>query len=161
VQHFYPAAGYRAWSAGENLLWATSGITAQQALRLWMGSPGHRANILNGRWREIGISARSFAAAPGTYHGGAVTIITTDFGARGRQACGLALGHRDLAKDPWLDAVEDLVQALAGGGDAVVPQADHRAIGIGLLRQEIGDAEGQLLRPARVVHVGRGNALHP
>jgi uncharacterized protein YkwD len=84
VQRFYPAAGYRAWSAGENLLWATAGITSQQALRLWMGSPGHRANILNRRWREIGISARSFAAAPGTFHGGAVTIITTDFGTRRR-----------------------------------------------------------------------------
>ncbi len=84
VQRFYPSVGYRAWGAGENLLWATAGITAPQAIRLWMGSRGHRANILNPRWREIGISARSFAAAPGTFHGGDVTIITTDFGTRSR-----------------------------------------------------------------------------
>jgi uncharacterized protein YkwD len=84
VQRFYPSVGYRAWSAGENLLWATAGITAQEAVRLWMGSPGHRANMLNRRWREIGISSRSFMAAPGTFHGGDVTIITTDFGTRSR-----------------------------------------------------------------------------
>jgi uncharacterized protein YkwD len=84
VQHFYPSEGYHAWSAAENLLWATAGIGADQAVRLWMTSPGHRANILNPRWREIGISSRSFAAAPGTFHGDDVTIITTDFGARRR-----------------------------------------------------------------------------
>jgi uncharacterized protein YkwD len=84
VLQFYPSAGYRAWGAGENLLWATAGISADQAVRLWMASPGHRANILNPRWREIGVSSRSFAAAPGTFHGDDVTIITTDFGARRR-----------------------------------------------------------------------------
>jgi len=47
-----------------------------------MNSPEHRANILNARWREIGVSAVHFAAAPGTYKGLEVTIITTDFGIR-------------------------------------------------------------------------------
>ena len=47
-----------------------------------MNSPEHRANILTPRWREIGISAVHFAAAPGTYKGLEVTIITTDFGVR-------------------------------------------------------------------------------
>ena len=84
VRHFYPTEGYRSWSAGENLLWAGAGIDAHDAVKLWMGSPGHRANILNRSWREIGISARSFAAAPGTFKGYDVTIITTDFGVRTR-----------------------------------------------------------------------------
>ena len=47
-----------------------------------MASPEHRANILSPRWREIGVSATHFDSAPGTYGGSAVTIITTDFGAR-------------------------------------------------------------------------------
>jgi uncharacterized protein YkwD len=47
-----------------------------------MNSPEHRANLLNGRWREIGISAVHAVAAPGTYDGLDVTIITTDFGVR-------------------------------------------------------------------------------
>jgi uncharacterized protein YkwD len=47
-----------------------------------MDSPEHRANILTPRWREIGISAVHVAAAPGTFQGREVTIITTDFGVR-------------------------------------------------------------------------------
>jgi uncharacterized protein YkwD len=46
-----------------------------------MNSPEHRANILDPNWREIGISAQH-AAAPGTYKGLEVTVITTDFGVR-------------------------------------------------------------------------------
>jgi uncharacterized protein YkwD len=51
-------------------------------MQLWMNSPEHRANILDPRWREVGVSAMHFDAAPGTYQGRAVTIITTDFGVR-------------------------------------------------------------------------------
>jgi uncharacterized protein YkwD len=82
IRRFYPCAGYSACIAGENILWASAGIAAAEAVRLWMQSRGHRANILNRRWRDIGISSRSFGAAPGTYRGLDVTIITTDFGVR-------------------------------------------------------------------------------
>jgi uncharacterized protein YkwD len=47
-----------------------------------MNSPEHRANILNGRWREVGVSAIHLPVAFGTFDGHAVTIITTDFGFR-------------------------------------------------------------------------------
>jgi Uncharacterized protein with SCP/PR1 domains len=47
-----------------------------------MNSPEHKANILNPRWRQIGISSVHVDAAPGTYQGLPVTIITTDFGVR-------------------------------------------------------------------------------
>ncbi len=69
--------------------------------------------------------------------------------------------HRHLTNDVRLDPVEDLGQALTGRGDAVVPQPDHGVVGIRLLRKQRGDARRQLLGPARVVHVGRGDALHP
>jgi uncharacterized protein YkwD len=82
VRRFYPCAGYSACMAGENILWSTAGIDAARAIKLWMHSPGHRRNILYKRWREIGISSRSFPSAPGTYRGLDVTIITTDFGVR-------------------------------------------------------------------------------
>jgi uncharacterized protein YkwD len=67
---------------GENLLWSSPNVDPARALDLWMHSPEHRANILSPRWREIGVSAAHFAAAPGTYDGAEVTIITTDFGSR-------------------------------------------------------------------------------
>ena len=47
-----------------------------------MGSPGHRKNILQPRWREVGLSALTVPAAPGVFGGRDVVIITTDFGVR-------------------------------------------------------------------------------
>jgi uncharacterized protein YkwD len=82
INRWYGKRGYGYWSVGENLLWSSPEIDPAGALKLWMNSPEHRANILAARWREIGISALHFAAAPGTYQGAEVTIITTDFGIR-------------------------------------------------------------------------------
>jgi uncharacterized protein YkwD len=82
IQHWYGSTGYGYWSVGENLLWSSPDVDPVQALRMWMSSPEHRANILNGHWRQIGISAVHADSAPGAYEGMTVTIITTDFGVR-------------------------------------------------------------------------------
>lgn len=82
ITHWYGSTGYSYWTVGENLLWSSPDVDPASALRLWMASPEHRKNILNPAWREIGVSALHFAAAPGTYGGRPVTIITTDFGER-------------------------------------------------------------------------------
>jgi uncharacterized protein YkwD len=46
----------RGWALGENLAWG-SGAAASPAriVTAWMHSPGHRRNILDGSFREIGI----------------------------------------------------------------------------------------------------------
>ena len=81
IQRFYPARrGY--WSVGENIFWESPDTNSASAVREWMQSPPHRQNILAGEWREIGISARHFEAAPGAFGGRSVTIITADFGVR-------------------------------------------------------------------------------
>jgi len=82
VQRYYGPNGYDSWAVGENLLWSTTGIDAARAVKLWMGSPGHRKNILQSRWREVGLSAVTVPAAPGVFGGRDVVIITTDFGVR-------------------------------------------------------------------------------
>jgi uncharacterized protein YkwD len=82
IERFYSSAGYRSWSVGENLLWSSPDVDAGGAIKMWMGSPEHRANLLNPSWREVGLSAVHSASAPGTYHGLGVTIVTADFGAR-------------------------------------------------------------------------------
>ena len=82
IQHWYDSTDYGYWSVGENLLWSSPDVDASEALKLWMNSPEHRANILSPRWRSIGVSAMHFAAAAGPYGGQPVTIITTDFGVR-------------------------------------------------------------------------------
>jgi uncharacterized protein YkwD len=82
IERFYPSRGYRSWTVGENLLWSSPDVDAPGALKLWMDSPEHRANLLNRSWREVGLAAVHVASAPGTYHGLGVTIVTADFGTR-------------------------------------------------------------------------------
>ena len=71
--------GYKWRTYGENIAWG-SGRYASPAntFRRWMDSPGHKANILNRRFREIGVGTAS-----GTYKGYEnVTMYTVDFGTR-------------------------------------------------------------------------------
>ena len=79
----YSDSSHGSWSVGENLLWSSPDVAAAKALQLWMASPEHRHNILTAGWREIGIAAIHADSTPGTYGGRSVTVITTDFGARG------------------------------------------------------------------------------
>ena len=76
------ASGARGWSIGENIAWGTGRLaTAAQIHRSWMSSPGHRANILQRSFREIGIGietgvpVRLSAAQTGATY-------TADFGVR-------------------------------------------------------------------------------
>jgi uncharacterized protein YkwD len=82
VRRFYPAARFRQWSVGENLLWSSPNITAQEAVGRWLASGAHRRNLLNGRWREIGLGTVHVRSAPGVFAGAEVTIVTADFGIR-------------------------------------------------------------------------------
>jgi uncharacterized protein YkwD len=82
IARFYPMGFHKFWSVGENLLWSSPDVDASGALTMWINSPEHKANMLNPRWREIGLSAVHSSAAPGTYSGRPVTIVTTDFGVR-------------------------------------------------------------------------------
>jgi uncharacterized protein YkwD len=82
VVRYYRVSGRHFWSVGENLLWSSPDVDPAGALRMWMNSPEHRANLLSPRWREIGLSAVHVASAPGTFGGREVTIVTADFGVR-------------------------------------------------------------------------------
>jgi uncharacterized protein YkwD len=80
IEAVYPRKGRR-WSVGENLVWASPGLSAQQALELWLASPPHRETLLSPAWREVGLGAVR-AVAGGVYQGRIVTILTADFGVR-------------------------------------------------------------------------------
>jgi uncharacterized protein YkwD len=82
LQAYYPSSSWRYWSVGENLLWSSPAVDGARALQLWVASPEHLANLLNPRWREIGVAAVHVPGAPGIYHGLDVTLVTTDFGRR-------------------------------------------------------------------------------
>ncbi len=73
-------AGYSYMLIGENL--ALGNFTNSAALvRGWMNSPGHRANILQTKFTEIGI-----ATVTGTYKGREVWVGVQEFG-RPRNTC--------------------------------------------------------------------------
>jgi uncharacterized protein YkwD len=82
IARYYTSNNYGYWSVGENLLWSSPDVRPAKAIDLWMHSPEHRANMLSTRWREIGVAAVHVVAAPGSYKGLPVTIVTTDFGVR-------------------------------------------------------------------------------
>ena len=82
LRRFYSPTGYGYWSVGENLLYSSPDVDAHGALRLWLGSPKHRENMLTARWREIGLSAIHSDAAPGVFGGVPATVLTADFGVR-------------------------------------------------------------------------------
>jgi uncharacterized protein YkwD len=82
LRAFYPEGASRCWSVGENLVYASPELTAEQAVQLWMSSPEHRRNLLDPRWRQMGIAAVHVIEAGGVYGGQTVTLITNDFGAR-------------------------------------------------------------------------------
>jgi uncharacterized protein YkwD len=67
------AYGFRGSWAGENL--AVGMWTPRHTLRMWIRSPEHRANLLNGHYRGIGIGL-----ARGTWAGSRAYYITADFG---------------------------------------------------------------------------------
>ena len=69
-------SGARGPAFGENLAWGTGRLAgARNIVRLWMESPGHRANLLRPGWTRVGIGARvgNFLGYPGA------TVITADF----------------------------------------------------------------------------------
>jgi uncharacterized protein YkwD len=84
VKRYFPATNYRWWSVGETLLWSSPGIGAAAAVQAWLQSPEHRRILLDGTWRQIGLSAVHDNSAPGVYGAREVTVITADFGARTR-----------------------------------------------------------------------------
>jgi uncharacterized protein YkwD len=82
------AAGWTAssgWSAGENIAWGSGSYATPEAIvDGWMHSPGHRANILNGSFTQIGIGIAEGAPQAGI-RGDAGTYVT-DFTGGGSGA---------------------------------------------------------------------------
>jgi uncharacterized protein YkwD len=72
--------GRISWAVGENLAWGSGDRgTPRQIVRAWMNSPGHRRNMLDRRFREIGIGV--IANGPVRTELPAATYTTT-FGVR-------------------------------------------------------------------------------
>ena len=72
--------GLSAYAYGENIAWGPhKDGTPKKIVKAWMHSAGHRANILDPRYRDLGIGFRS--GSPGK-RGAKAGLYTTDFGYR-------------------------------------------------------------------------------
>jgi uncharacterized protein YkwD len=75
-------AGALRYEIGENIAWGQGALATPSAIvAAWMASPGHRANILRGAFREIGIGIAPGAPMAGLAGDPAVTY-TNEFGTR-------------------------------------------------------------------------------
>lgn len=73
----------RSWSVGENIAWgAGPQATPAAIMKAWMDSPGHRHNILDRGFREIGIGIITGVPVAGIGSDGATYV--TEFGRRSR-----------------------------------------------------------------------------
>ena len=76
----YLGGGLSRWAYGENIAWGFEGRgTPESIVDAWMHSSGHRANILNSSFKEIGVGFSVGTPGDGGDPGG---IYTTDFGLR-------------------------------------------------------------------------------
>ena len=69
----------RVGGVGETLAFLPAGTAAEAAdvVRLWLGSPSHRAALLTPAYRRIGVSRREGALGPA-----AGTVVTANFATR-------------------------------------------------------------------------------
>ena len=78
---YVPRSG--SWSVGENLaMFGGVAPTASAIVTAWMGSPGHRANLLRGVFREAGVAVMFNSAAGGVFGGESTWVVTLDLGRR-------------------------------------------------------------------------------
>lgn len=107
--HWAEAAGYAYIMIGENL--ALGDFQNDKALvDGWMGSPGHRANIMNAKYTEIGI-----AAGRAQYQGRLVWMAVQEFGTP-LSACPApdeALKEKIAQYEAQLDDIETQINNLA------------------------------------------------
>jgi uncharacterized protein YkwD len=72
--------GARGYDVGENLAWGAGPLATPEAIvRAWMNSPGHRANILKGGFRDLGVGVAIGVPVAG---GGAGATYVNVFGNR-------------------------------------------------------------------------------
>jgi Ca2+-binding RTX toxin-like protein len=109
------------WTSGENIAWASlrgpSGLQDEVELlhTNLMNSPGHKANILNGKYQEIGIGFQT-----GGYLTWDAAFVTQNFARSGTKAFLTGVAMDDKDGDRFYDIGEGLggltVTAVGAGG---------------------------------------------
>ncbi|MBO9533051.1 MAG: CAP domain-containing protein [Solirubrobacteraceae bacterium] len=83
VQKVKYTKGAHRWSLGENIAWGTGDqATPASIVDAWMHSPGHKRNILDSSFTEIGIGIAAGAPLATAAAKSSGLTYTTDFGFR-------------------------------------------------------------------------------
>jgi uncharacterized protein YkwD len=108
---FISASGYQYQTAGENLAYGF--VSAEDSVAGWMNSPEHRANILDGAYRDVGFGV---ASSPNYQGQGPETVVVAEYGqplaaapAATTQASNVLGASSEIAAQPV-----SRVQVLAG-----------------------------------------------
>jgi hypothetical protein len=113
--YWFIEAGYEFSAAGENL--AVHYTDSEDVEDAWMDSPGHRANILNAGFTEIGI-----ATAKGTFEGHDTIFVVQMFGRPARTA----VVPDSVATNPNISDTDSQEPAIAG--ESTVTEADEETL---------------------------------
>lgn len=105
--YWFKQVGYVFSDAGENL--AVDFSDSTEVENAWMNSPSHRANILNGRYTEVGI-----AVVDGMYRGKPTTFVVQMFGTPGAQkTVQQPIAEQTVPQEPTAPAVASISQPAA------------------------------------------------
>ena len=108
------------WSAGENIAWGQGDLsTPRSIVAAWMASPGHRANILNGEYTQIGLGLAPGSPVDATWG----ATYTTDFGS----VAGSSAGTVDRSAAPGPSSATKAEMASAKRKASVKKAAAARA----------------------------------
>ncbi len=148
--YWFGKAGYDYAYAGENL--AVHFSDSGEVVKAWMHSPGHRANIMNGHYTEIGIGT-----ALGHYKGAPTIFVVQLFGQpltiAERAKVIVATALEDKTFEARLDAT------VAGAADEAAVDAVHTgtttadATAVSLGEGESGDEVPSMVAPLSPKHI--------
>ncbi len=136
---FILGSGYKFTYAGENL--AKNFYSANEVVVAWMNSPTHRENLLNDKYRDIGV-----AVAEGVMNGQKTVLVVQEFGttvipptlAQGSNQPTVAISGENLpVPRQEYNAQPMLVASSVAGNSAIRPLFDpyvvYRVLGVSVI----------------------------
>jgi hypothetical protein len=126
--YWFNQAGYSFVYAGENL--AINFDDSSAVNDAWMNSPGHRSNLLNGHYTEIGI-----ATAKGQYQGRETTFVVQLFGSPARTSAVATKAPVTVATSTIKSAstTEDFVAVKSAEASPITEMAETAAVSASFL----------------------------
>ncbi len=133
----FVASSRTGYEVGENIGWGTLWLATPRAIvATWMASPGHRANILDARFRDTAVGVAP-EAPYSLAHGQAGAIYTQDFGGYLGGSDGStvwARGRSSPTSVPATRSVRDRCRSCLSAAARARARRRHRRVGAARVR---------------------------